>query len=235
MPRPLRRRATSAGSGPTDTGVDEAFLKALFAAPANTPTDVVEGSDGIFRIGRSTEISAASVDSAYQAKIQNDGVAIDHYRTVVAADVLHKKLQDKIVASLVGPGPQRRVSEIYIKEATPPPAAGAIKVRHILYSPNGDPANASKVAADDPAWARARSLATEAYAKLKTDPSLFDSIARKESDEESALGPTGTRRQAPVLRQHDQRRPRIHGGDLSTRTSSPATSCRLSSPRSAGM
>ena len=48
--------------------------------------------------------------------------AIDHYRTVVAADVLHQKLQDKIVASLVGPGPQRHVSEIYIKAADP--AAG---------------------------------------------------------------------------------------------------------------
>jgi parvulin-like peptidyl-prolyl isomerase len=185
--------------GADDTSLDEAFLKALFAAPANTPTDVVEGSDGVFRIGRSTEISAASVDSAYQAKIQNDGVAIDHYRTVVAADVLHQKLQDKITASLVGPGPQRRASVIYIKEATPPPGADAIKVRHILYSPNGDPANASKVASNDPAWARARALATEAYARLKTDPSLFDSIARKESDEEAALGASGTGGKLPYF------------------------------------
>ncbi|HLO36405.1 MAG TPA: peptidylprolyl isomerase, partial [Candidatus Deferrimicrobium sp.] len=129
-----------------DTQADEAFLKALFAAPLSTPTDVVEGADGIFRIGRSTEIAQSAVDSAYQAKIVNDGVPIDHYRTVVAADVLHQKLQDKIVADLVAPGPQRKVSEIYIKEAVPPPTADSIKVRHILYSPNGDPANASKVA-----------------------------------------------------------------------------------------
>jgi parvulin-like peptidyl-prolyl isomerase len=182
-----------------DTQADEAFLKALFAAPVNTPTDVVEGADGIFRIGRSTEIAASAVDGAYQTKIVNDGVPIDHYRTVVEADVLHQKLQDKIVADLVAPGPQRRVSEIYIKEAVPPPTADSIKVRHILYSPNGDPSNASKVAQDDPAWARARSLATEAYAKLKTNPSLFDSIARKESDEEADLGPTGTGGKLPYF------------------------------------
>ena len=39
-----------------DTQTDEAFLTALFAAAVNTPTDVIEGQDGIFRIGRVTEI-----------------------------------------------------------------------------------------------------------------------------------------------------------------------------------
>ncbi len=178
---------------------DEAFLTALFAAPVNTPTAVIEGSDGTYRIGRSTEIAPKAVDPAYQAKIQNDGVNLDHYRTVVAADVLHQKLQDKIVADVTAPGPQRKVSEIYIAEPTTIPPSDAIKVRHILYSPKGDPANASKVAADDPAWARAQSLATEAYARLKTDPGLFDSIARKESDEESDLGPTGTGGKLPYF------------------------------------
>jgi parvulin-like peptidyl-prolyl isomerase len=182
-----------------DTRADEAFLTALFAAPLNTPTAVVEGSDGIFRIGRSTEIAAKSVDAAYQAKIQNDGVNLDHYRTVVAADVMHQKLQDKITADLTGPGPQRRLSEIYVKDPASAPGSDAIKVRHILYSPNGDPANASKVAANDPVWARAQSLATSAYARIKTNPSLFDSIARKESDEETALGASGTGGKLPYF------------------------------------
>ena len=89
--------------------------------------------------------------------------------------------------------------KIYIKQADTPPAADAIKVRHILYSPNGDPSNASQVAQSDPAWARARSLATMTYARLKTDPTLFDSIARKESDEEAALGATGTGGKLPYF------------------------------------
>ena len=100
---------------------------------------------------------------------------------------------------MTGPGPERKVSEIYIAEPTTIPPSDAIKVRHILYSPDGDPSNASQVAANDPAWARAQSLATETYAKLKTDPGLFDSIARKESDEESDLGPTGTGGKLPYF------------------------------------
>lgn len=63
---------------------------------------------------------------------------------------------------------------------------GAIKVRHILYSPNGDSANASKVADTDPAWAAAKALADAAYQKLKTDVGQFDAIARAESDESAA-------------------------------------------------
>jgi parvulin-like peptidyl-prolyl isomerase len=91
-----------------------------------------------------------------------------------------------------GVGPQRRVSEIYIREAAANLGADAIKVRHILYSPKGDPSTASTVPDTDPAWAAAQSLATAAYVRLKEDPSLFDSVARKESQEAAANGPTGT-------------------------------------------
>jgi parvulin-like peptidyl-prolyl isomerase len=182
-----------------DANNDEAFLKAVFAAPANTPTAAVEGSDGIFRIGRATEIAPATTDPAYQAKIQNDGINLDKYRAVVAGDVLHQKLQDKIVADETGPGPQRHVEEIYIKAPATEPPADAIKVRHILYSPNGDSQNASTVAPNDPAWAAAQSLATSTYATLKTTPTLFDSIARKESNEGAAQGSSGTGGKLPYF------------------------------------
>jgi PPIC-type PPIASE domain. len=175
-----------------DTRADEAFLKALFSAAANAPTAVIEGSDGVFRIGRVTEIAASAVDTAYQAKIQNDGVSLDRYRDVIAADVLHEKLQAKIVADVTGAGPQRRVSEIYVKEAATTPGADAIKVRHILYAPKGDPSGASAVPATDPSWAGAQSKALATYVRLKQDPNLFDSIARTESDEGSAQGATGS-------------------------------------------
>ena len=175
-----------------DTRVDDAFLKAVFAAPVNTPTAVVEGSDGIFRIGRATEINQASVDGAYQASFENKGISLDRYRVAVLGDVIHAKLQDKIVASMTGVGPQRRVSEIYTREAAANLGADAIKVRHILYAPKGDPSTASTVPDTDPSWAAAQSLATAAYVRLKDDPSLFDSVARKESQETAANGPTGT-------------------------------------------
>lgn len=182
-----------------DRSADEAYLTAVFAAPVNTLTAVVEGSDGIFRIGRVTEIAPASVDSAYQSKFQNKGISLERYRAVIAGDVLHEKLQAKIVVDVVGSGPQRHVSEIYIKAPTTPTGTDAIKVRHILYSPNGDPASASTLAATDPAWASAQARATATYDRLIANPSLFDSIARTESDESSALGASGSGGKLPYL------------------------------------
>jgi parvulin-like peptidyl-prolyl isomerase len=175
-----------------DTQVDEPFLTAVFAADVNTPTAVVEGADGTYRIGRVTEISPVSVDTTYQATIQNDHIDLGKYRTVVQGDVVHQKLEDKLVADATGPAPQRHVSEIEIKPADPATTADSVKVRHILYSPKDDPQGAADLAADDPAWAQAQAEATVTYEKLKANPALFDSIARTDSDELSARGATGT-------------------------------------------
>ncbi len=182
-----------------DTQIDEPFLTALFAAELNTPTDIIEGDDGIYRIGRVTEISEETVDDAYQAKLTNDGIDLTKYRAVVLADVIHEKLEDKIVAQVTGPGPQRRVQEIYIRQAEEGLGADAVKTRHILYSPGDDPSNASTVAADDPAWAAAEREAREAHDRLVGDPELFDAMARAESDEESAQGATGTGGKLPYF------------------------------------
>jgi parvulin-like peptidyl-prolyl isomerase len=175
-----------------DTLADEGYLNAVFAAPLNTPTAVIEGTDGIFRAGRVTEIAAAAVDPDYATKIQNDKIDLTAYRAAVAGDVIHEKLQDKIVADMTGPGPQRQVAEIYIKDNSEILGGEAIKVRHILYSPKDDPSNASTLPADDPSWALAEAEATATYQKLEAQPELFDSIARTESDEANARGATGT-------------------------------------------
>lgn len=185
--------------GADDKQADEAFVKAVFAAEANKPTAVVEGADGIFRIGRVTEINPAAVDSAYQAKIQNDGVSLEQYRAVLAADVLHDKLQQKIVADMTGPGPERKVSEIYTGEEASTLGPDAVKTRHILYSPKGDPSGASAIPADDPSWEAAHALALAAYARLQENPNLFDAIARKESNEGQAHGPTGSGGKLPFF------------------------------------
>lgn len=183
----------------SDGQVDEPYLTAIFAAQVNTPTAVVEGADGIYRIGRVTDIAVSTVDADYQAKLKNDGQDLAKYRVMVQTDVVHQKLQDKIVADVTKPGPQRQVSEIYIKEHSGPLGLDAIKVRHILYSPNNDPANASKVPAGDPSWAVAKAAATATYQKLQAQPDLFDSIARAESNEGSARGATGTGGKLPYF------------------------------------
>lgn len=194
-----------------DTQEDEAFLKAAFAADVNTPTAIVEGIDGIYRIGRVTEIAAETVDADYQAKLANDGIDLAKYRAVVAGDVTRQKLEAKIVAEATKPAPQRRVAEIYIRDAAAdekngaaPEKDGAIKVRHILYSPKDDAQGAADVPDTDPAWALAKIDAEAAYVKLLADPSLFDSLARAESDEGAATGPTGSGGKLPYYDKDSQ-------------------------------
>jgi parvulin-like peptidyl-prolyl isomerase len=177
-----------------DSQADEAFLKALFAAQVNTPTDVMQGADGIFRIGRVTEIAPESVDTAYTAKITNDGIDLARYRAVVATDLLRTKIEDKLMVDAAKPAPQREVSEIYLSQATVDLPPEAVKVRHILFSPNDDPtaAQSGSIPADDPAWAKAKADADAVYAQLQADISQFDAIARAQSDEQSARGPSGS-------------------------------------------
>ncbi len=178
-----------------DSQTDEAFLEALFTAQPNTPTAVIEGEDGIFRIGRVTEIAAEAVDTAYEDKMVNDGnLEVAKYREVVRGDVIRQKLEDKVVAEATKPGLQRQTAEIYVSAATAALPDEAVKVRHILYSPKDDPgaAQAGEIPEGDPSWAQAKADADAAFAKLQADPTQFDTIARAESDEESATGDSGT-------------------------------------------
>jgi len=166
--------------------LDPAFSAAIQAAAKDTPTDVIEGADGTYRIGRVTEIAAPVVDATLADQVKSAGISMDDFRATLGRDVTRTRLSDAITAPYLVAGPQRQTSEIYMAESSSEASDGAIKVRHILYSPNGDASKASTVAADDPAWATAEAAAKATYDKLKADPSLFDSIARAESDETSA-------------------------------------------------
>ena len=177
-----------------DSQTEEAFLGALFAAQVNAPTDVIEGDDGIFRIGRVTEISPEAVDAVYQDTLVNDGIDLAKYRAVVRGDVIRTKLEDKLVADASKPQPQRDTAEIYLSQGTVELPDDAVKVRHILFSPKDDPEAASNgdIPDDDPSWGQAKLDADAAYARLKADISQFDAVAREDSDESSALGPDGS-------------------------------------------
>lgn len=171
-----------------ESGYDEAFMAAVFAAEINVPTDIIEGEDGVFRIGRFTELAPATVDGTFEAAIEDAGLTVADYRVVAGGDVLREKLAEKIVADLSKPGPQRHVLQIYLPEPNTP-ATGVedgVKVRHILYAPNDDPGKAEDLPDEDPAWAAAKAEADAAYAELKANPEKFDEMAREESDEGSA-------------------------------------------------
>jgi parvulin-like peptidyl-prolyl isomerase len=183
---------------------DKAFVDAVFAAAQDKPTAVVEGEDGIFRIGRVTEIATATVDNAWLDKLKDANLKLETYRSLVQGEVVRKALEDKVVADASKPGPQRHVLEISIQAPQTPPGAKAIKVRHILFSPKHDPSGASALPADDPSWTVAQLAAQAEYDKLKADPSKFDELARKDSDEQSAQGETGTGGKLPYFDETSQ-------------------------------
>jgi parvulin-like peptidyl-prolyl isomerase len=172
------------------TSLEPKLLAALLALEKDGRTGVVEGEDGAYRIGRVTEIVPASVESGYRQDIAGAGISMDAYNQVVRTDVIRDQLEKKVKAEVLASGPQRRVAEIFIQapqsaDGSSPaePGPGAIKVRHILFSPKDDPQGASSLAKNDPAWKKAEDDARAAYAKVKADPKQFDAIARKESDE----------------------------------------------------
>jgi len=185
--------ASGAGGGDvgwlrsTFRGPDQAFLDALFALPSPGLTDVIVGLDGVYRIGRVSEIAPQSVDAAYQQKIRDAGVSLDVYRRAVRSEVVAKALEEKIVAdALDTTGPQRHVAEIFIAGSATGQSPGIgdeVKVRHILISPKHDAAGASSLPATDPAWAEAEAQAQKVHDEIVKDPSTFASVAKAQSDD----------------------------------------------------
>ncbi|HEY7590847.1 MAG TPA: peptidylprolyl isomerase [Candidatus Limnocylindrales bacterium] len=167
-----------------DFNLDSKYLDAIFALKEAGRTAVVEGEDGVYRIGRVTDIVPEALDHVYQDNLAK--LDQPNYRSAVKVDLTLERLEKKITDAALAPAPQRRVAEIFIQAPDQEPLEGAVKTRHILYAPNDDPQKASEVKADDPAWAKAEADAKAAYDKIKADPKLFDEIARKESDEPGA-------------------------------------------------
>ena len=189
-----------------NASLDTAFRDALLAAPKDTPTDVIEGADGTYRIGRVSEIIPAQVDATFASQIDSftsgtlPKVNQADLREAIRRDVVHDKLSAAILAPYLQPSPQREVQVISLSadadsSGTPTgkeSQAGAVKIRHILYSPNGDASTAGTLKPDDPAWAAAEAKANATYDKLKADPSLFASIAKSDSNDSGSASRGGT-------------------------------------------
>jgi len=178
---------------------DPDWQAAVFKLDANGLTDVILGADGTYRIGRVTEIVPAQVDALWDQKLADAKVSQNAYRAAITSEVMRTVLGDRIVADASASGPEKQVQELYIKAPASPPGTGALKVRHILFSPKGDPAGAKDVPPTDPSWAEAQSKAQAAYDKIKADPKQFDIIARTESNETQDLGDDGSGGKLPYF------------------------------------
>ncbi|MBI3745734.1 MAG: peptidylprolyl isomerase [Chloroflexi bacterium] len=169
---------------PKDSGYDEPFMTAVFAGTQNTPTAVIEGDDGTFRIGRYTEVAPAAPDDTFQTQLDDAKISLADYRQVIRADLVRKALDAKVVANLSAPSKQRNVLQIFMSSGLS--ATTGVKVRHILSSPKHDPNAAQTLPLTDPAWQTAKDEATAIYNQVVADPSKFDELARTKSDESSA-------------------------------------------------
>ncbi|HEX3428877.1 MAG TPA: peptidylprolyl isomerase [Candidatus Limnocylindrales bacterium] len=183
----------------TTASEDANWQAAIFKLAANGVTDVIEGVDGVYRIGRVTEIAPAQVDPAWDQKLADAKVNPAAYRAAVESEAIRQALEDKVVADASQSGPQRHVDEIKIAAPQSTPLDKAVKVRHILYSPKSDPQGASALPSNDPSWATAQAAAQKAYDTIKADPKQFDAIARKESNETSAQGDDGSGGKLPYF------------------------------------
>lgn len=170
------------------TSPDEAFVEAIFALEAPGYTDVIEGADGVFRIGRMTEIAPEVVDPNYLRRAADAGVDEQAYRRVASSIVARDELDAKLLAQVVDkPSEQRRTGEIAIDDnGGLPLAEGAVLTKHLLFSPKDDPSGAVDLAADDPAWTAAEEEARTAYEDLRTGSARFVDLAASSDDAASA-------------------------------------------------
>ncbi len=169
------------------TSPDAPFVEAIFALAAPGVTDVIEGQDGVFRIGRMTKVSAEVVDPNYMKRATDAGVSEAAYRRSAGSLVARDKVEAQLLAEVVDkPSEQRRVVEIALEDNSGSAIApGAVLVKHILYSPKDDPGGAAALPADDPAWKAAEDEAKKAYDDLTAGTTRFVDLAPGSDDTSS--------------------------------------------------
>ena len=143
-----------------DSQADPAFLAALFAAAANAPTAVIEGEDGIFRIGRVTEVAAESVDTASRQPRQR------RHRSRQVPGGRQGRRHPPEARGLdrrrrARAGTQRDVSEIYLSQATVDlPRRGRQGPPHPVLAERRSQRRPGRHSADDPRGPRPRPTPT---------------------------------------------------------------------------
>ncbi len=141
----------------------------LFELELGGTTGVVRGQDGVYRIGRVTEIMPAGEQPGLRdelSKLVSDQALRDMMRYEVAADHLKDKITD---AALVESPEQARISIIYIEglfSGDPEDAQGEVNYSEIVYAPNDNLEVAPLLPAEDAAWEVARLEAQAAVDEL---------------------------------------------------------------------
>jgi parvulin-like peptidyl-prolyl isomerase len=159
--------------------LDTTFLEAVFAQPQGGTTPVIEGEDGIYRIGRVSEIVQGQSDPGFRAEVEQR-VPWGTYLANVRMETVADALEDKVRTDATAATEQVRLAEIFLAgdtELTPEEDSGHVKASHILYSPNDDPQTAGDLPEDDPEWAEAEEQARAAAAELQAIADVDERMA----------------------------------------------------------
>jgi hypothetical protein len=141
-------------------------------------TPVLKGSDGSYRFATVTTIAPAWVDNDWQSSIVASANG-DAYRSSVRNAAIKKAVRAQVEAKYVtGKTEQSNVREIVVSSGYGQAGSGdEVKLRIMVFAPSHDEANASKVAATDPAWADALKRANDAVTAVRADSSKFATMA----------------------------------------------------------
>ena len=191
-----RDRGGEYGFVDRENPTDEAWIEALFALQEGATSDVIEGADGTFRIGRVTEIRPAVQDTTFMAQLP-ETVGLEGYRRTVESEVLAEKLEDKVGGEATSGEIEQVFAHEILVRTTEDSGSGVVsgeevKASHILYSPKDDPGAAAELPPDDPAWATAEQEANEVATTLKAiteaeeREARFATLAEAESDDEGS-------------------------------------------------
>ncbi len=152
----------------SEVAVSDASLgDELFNLAQGGTTGVVRGTDGVYRVGRVTEIRSATEQPGLRdelTKLVSEPALRDMVRNEIAAERLKAKITD---AALAETPDQARIAIIYIAGLytdDPIDAEGEIKYSEVVFAPNDD--LEIEVPAEDPAWETARVEAQQTYDEL---------------------------------------------------------------------
>lgn len=174
---------------------DDTLGQEVFALPLNGTTGIIVGADGVYRIGRVTEITPGTVDVALKNKLLAN-VTEASVRQLLGFQVAAENLQAKITNDALGQTPEQvKLAVIYIEDATSGDTAdnssadGEIDYSEIVFAPNDSQDAAANLSPDDPAWATAKTEADAMVAQLQaiTDATerttKFSELATSSSDD----------------------------------------------------
>jgi parvulin-like peptidyl-prolyl isomerase len=148
---------------------DTNFGAELFKLDQGGTTGIIRGNDGVYRIGRVTEIVTATEQPGLREDLIKD-IPEAGVREQLRFEIGSQRLKDKIISAAIAETPEQvRIAIIQVDGAfseDPAEAEGEVKYAEIVYAPNNDLEVAPDLPENDAAWETARAEAQAAFDEL---------------------------------------------------------------------